>query len=311
MARSTLSFFSRLLSSKKKNILKMRDEEKFQNEDGIKKSKNIDSLSKISEETRDKYIQSSIGKEAKNVIQTVDHKSFPPISDNEVDDVCMIYSRQEELAHKYGKDTNNIVSIVKTSEKCINSETEISKILYEEKSINQKDSEFYTSNIEESLDKDDSIEYDSMVLLSKLEQLMIKLSDNTDQRSISLVIEALVEMTNYVVEFTEHLPVIERKKISLKELLDRDEKNYKILSSDYIDNKRLIVDNCTFTNCANPREVFIDLSNDLLRVVNVYLSSSVKSFKSNRVSKQWKTLYTGFFVNLTKLVRSSQTNQKI
>jgi hypothetical protein len=150
-----------------------------------------------------------------------------------------------------------------------------------------------------------------MVLLSKLEQLMIKLSDNTDKRSISLVIEALVEMTNYVVEFTEHLPVIERKKISLKELLDRDEKNYKILSSDYIDNKRLIVDNCIFTNCSNPKEVFIDLSNDLLRVVNVYLSSSVKAFKSNRISKQWKTLYTGFFVNLTKLVRSSQTNQKI
>jgi hypothetical protein len=157
--------------------------------------------------------------------------------------------------------------------------------------------------------QDTELEYGSMVLLSKLEQLVIRLSDNAVQKSTPLVIEALVELTNHLAEFSDQLPVAATQKVSLAALIDRDVENYAQLRSQYVQENRLVLGAAEAGFSQDPNG-FHQLSNDILRVVNIYLSTSVKAFHTPRISEQWKTLYTGFFVNLSKAVRSAQDTQQ-
>jgi len=156
---------------------------------------------------------------------------------------------------------------------------------------------------------DTELEYNSMVLLSKLEQLVIRLSDNTVQRSMPLVIDALVELTNHLAEFSEQLPVAATQKVSLAALIARDVENYAQLRSQHVQENRLVL-GASATGFGQEPNAFHQLSNDILRVVNIYLSANVKAFHTPRISEQWKTLYTGFFVNLSKAVRSAQDIQQ-
>jgi hypothetical protein len=157
--------------------------------------------------------------------------------------------------------------------------------------------------------RDTELEYNSMVLLSKLEQLVIRLSDNTIQKSMPLVIDALVELTNHLAEFSDQLPVTATQKVSLAALIARDVENYAQLRSQHVQENRLVL-GASATGFGQEPNAFHQLSNDILRVVNIYLSANVKAFHTPRISEQWKTLYTGFFVNLSKTIRSVQDIQQ-
>jgi hypothetical protein len=157
--------------------------------------------------------------------------------------------------------------------------------------------------------RDTELEYNSMVLLSKLEQLVIRLSDNTVQKSMPLVIDALVELTNHLAEFSDQLPVAATQKVSLAALITRDVENYAQLRSQHVQENRLVL-GASATGFGQEPNAFHQLSNDMLRVVNIYLSANVKAFYTPRISEQWKTLYTGFFVNLSKTIRSVQDIQQ-
>lgn len=161
----------------------------------------------------------------------------------------------------------------------------------------------------EAEQRDTELEYGCMVLLSKLEQLVIRLSDNTVQKSMPLVIEALVELINHLAEFSDQLPVAAGQKVSLAALIDRDVENYAQLRSQYVQANRLVL-GAAEAGFGQDTNAFHQLSNDILRVVNIYLSANVKAFHTPRISEQWKTLYTGFFVNLSKAVRSAQDIQQ-
>jgi len=308
MARSTLSFFTRLFSTKKKKILEKR---------GVQGS--VSGLSTADEQdrqleyrnagrNRNEEMQpgfagvigdSEAGKrEHRAIVQTEDRPSQIHIADKSPEKFALNYAENIDTAVSVARNTGNKDHDEIGKLKNIDTEG----VLKQEKSGSERD------NSQNGISTDDTLEYDSMVLLSKLEQLMIKISDSSVQKSIPLVLESLVEMVNNVVEFAEQLPGTEQKKMSLKRLLNRDEQNYKTLNSNYINNERLVVESNSIVNSDNARQQFVDLSNDLLRLINVYLSASVKAFKSNHIGEQWKTLYTGFFVNLPKLIRSSQAD---
>jgi hypothetical protein len=310
MARSTLNFFTRLFSFKKKKILEKRDDKKFINEYERSKNEEIGTLTQNLGDTSSQYSEPVIKKNES--VETKDriHESISDIENESSGNVYVPYDSRNKPAHDHVENANTAVSTEKYSRQKARNNVEMSDGSDKKQYINQEYSVVNTQGTSDNSSRDDSLEYDSMVLLSKLEQLMIRISDSTVQKSIPLVIEALVEMANYVVEFAGQLPGLEQKKGSLRELLERDEQNYKILNPNYIDNERLGIEISAVTDCANPQRIFIDLSNDLLRLINVYLSASVKVFKSDQISEQWKTLYTGFFVNLTKSVRSSQANQQ-
>jgi len=162
------------------------------------------------------------------------------------------------------------------------------------------------------IQQDTALEYDSMVLMSKLEQLAVRLNDMTVQASASLSLECLVNIANHLIEFTEKLPMAAAKRFSLDVLLTRDRANYVHLGSSHVRNRRFSFE--AFTELHMPQGVmrhpntFQQLTQDLLRVSNVCLNICVKGFHAPEMRQQWRTVYSGFLVHLAKTVTSVQTN---
>jgi hypothetical protein len=161
-------------------------------------------------------------------------------------------------------------------------------------------------------EQDTAMEYDSMVLLSKLEQLTIRLSDKMVHTSKTLALKYLFDLTNQVVEFAEHLPVTTKHKLSLTILVAKDVENYTVLRPPYIHDNRLALEDFVdpHRDVIRPPHTFPGLSTDVLRVINIYLSVFVMAFRTPRMSEQWRTLYKGFFVSLTKIVRTIQAGER-
>jgi hypothetical protein len=159
--------------------------------------------------------------------------------------------------------------------------------------------------------QDETLEYDSMILLSELEQFGIRLSDKTMRTSKVLALEYLTDLTNLIVEFAEELPMATTGKLSLDNVLQRDSGNYTQLRPQHVHNNRLaLVDFADLhQGILRHPNTFEGLSYDILRVVNIYLSVFVKAYRAPRMGEQWRTLYKGFIVNLTKAIRDIQGTQ--
>ena len=162
------------------------------------------------------------------------------------------------------------------------------------------------------IQQDTALEYDSMVLMSKLEQLVVRLNDKTVQASASLSLECLVNIANHLIEFTEKLPMAAAKGFSLDVLITRSRANYIRLGPQHVRNRRFSFE--AFTELHMPQGVmrhpntFQQLTQDLLRVSNVCLNIGVKGFHAPEMRQQWRTVYSGFLVHLAKTVKSVQTN---
>jgi hypothetical protein len=161
---------------------------------------------------------------------------------------------------------------------------------------------------------DSALEYDAIVLLSKLEQLLIRLDDTMIQSSTPLILEYLSTLTNSVVEFAERPAERQVTPLSLEALLRRDTQNYHQLGLHHIRNNRLDVDTLILT-CGRPGtheypQAFHLICTDLLRVLNIFLMVYVKAFYSPAMRKQWKIVYTGFFVHLATTLRTIQVQVK-
>ncbi len=164
-----------------------------------------------------------------------------------------------------------------------------------------------TGASEAAASQDAALEYDSMVLMSKLEQYVIKLSDKAAQASLVLALEHLVDLTNHIVAFTEELSPTGQM-MSLEALLTKDQKNYALLAPQHITKHRLALDNdpALTQDTLNKPKTFQQFSNDILRVINIYLSINVKAFHTPRVAAQWQTLYKGFYKHLISAIRQIQ-----
>jgi hypothetical protein len=162
------------------------------------------------------------------------------------------------------------------------------------------------------IQQDTALEYDSMVLMSKLEQLAVRLNDMTVQASASLSLECLVNIANHLIEFTEKLPMAVAKRFSLDVLITRSRANHIHLGPHHVRNRRFSFE--AFTELHMPQGVmrhpntFQQLTQDLLRVSNVCLNIGVKGFHAPEMRQQWRTVYSGFLVHLAKTVTSVQTN---
>jgi hypothetical protein len=308
MARNTLSFFSRLFSAKKKSILEKKDKKELSNVSEVNKEQDQNSSYKILRNDKDKKPNTIIIADEED-IETGQNNTLAYTEKNLENELYASGNQSGHLLQNYADSQNVSSATTEYVGREISEQIEISSESNRRHPLSHEHYATGDNDTDSDISKDDELEHDSMILLSKLEQLMIKISDSTVQKSIPLVIESLVDMANFVVEFAEQMPNSEQKKMSLIRLFSRDEQNYKMLNSTYIDNERLVVEIQSVVSSSDPKQLFIDLSNDILRLINVYLSASVKAFRSNHVSEQWKTLYTGFFVNLTKSVRSSQSNQ--
>src|SRR5262245_55677233 len=91
----------------------------------------------------------------------------------------------------------------------------------------------------EAMQRDMALEYDSMVLLSELEQLAVRLSDHMTPASLPLALAALVDLANHAVAFVERLPMAKVREFSLEALVSRDLPNYAHLGLQHVQEHRL------------------------------------------------------------------------
>lgn len=154
---------------------------------------------------------------------------------------------------------------------------------------------------------DTALEYDSIVLLSTLEQLYIRLSDNPAAATTPLALEHLVNLTNRLVDFTEKLPCARSRQFSLEGLITRGRRHYSQLGLKHVRTGRLSFAafaalHLQHGGLRHPN-TFQQLGQDLLQVINVCLNICVKAFYDPAMRQQWRTVYSGFLVNLSRTVQ--------
>lgn len=162
------------------------------------------------------------------------------------------------------------------------------------------------------IEADMTLEYESMVLLSQLEQLTIRLADSVLQASEALALEYVVQVVNAMLAFTENLPLAQARRFTLTTLLTRDGKNYARLGMDYVREGRLAM--AVFEQLHIRRgtmrhpNTFQQLSRDLLRIMNICLNICVKAFHTPTLQQQWRTVYAGFLANLVRSLQKLQAS---
>lgn len=154
------------------------------------------------------------------------------------------------------------------------------------------------------------LEYNSLVLLSKIDQVDRRLNDTEGHASRALVLECLVELVNHIMRFAEEFPAPATKKCPLEIPAVGASERYRLLRPSHVRSNRLVMDDLHRDIMRNP-DAFFALSNDLLRLANDYLSTFVEAFRSPRVSAQWRTLYTGFFKGIVRTIQGMQTKQPL
>lgn len=162
-----------------------------------------------------------------------------------------------------------------------------------------------TEPIQHVMRDDALLEYNSRMLLSKIDRVDRRLNDMEGQTSRMLVLECLVDLVNHLVQFAEELPVPETEKYTLETLTAAGGNDYRQLRPSHMRSNRLMLDDLQRDVMRHP-DSFFALSNDLLHAANFYLGTFVKVFRSPRVSQQWRTLYTAFFKGIVRTIRGPQ-----
>ena len=158
----------------------------------------------------------------------------------------------------------------------------------------------------EAIQQDMALEYDSMVFLSAIEQLAVRLSDPTRPMSPALALASLVDLANRVVEFIEQLPMARAGEFSLQALISRDLPNYTQLGLQHVHKRRFSAEALERTRQSTALSA---ISKDILRVLNICLAINVKAFRSSAMRQQWNTVYAGFLVHVTKALQKLDHDQ--
>jgi hypothetical protein len=158
----------------------------------------------------------------------------------------------------------------------------------------------------EAIQQDMALEYDSIVFLSAIEQLAVRLSDPTLPTSPALALASLVDLANRVVEFIEQLPMARAGEFSLQALISRDLPNYTQLGRQHVHKRRFSAEALERTRQSTALH---PISKDILRVLNICLAINVKAFHSSEMRQQWKTVYAGFLVHVTKALQKFAPDQ--
>lgn len=165
-----------------------------------------------------------------------------------------------------------------------------------------------TPGVDMFSDIDTTIEHQALVLMAKLEQLLTKLGDLAQPPSRRQALELLVYITNYIVGFAEQLP-IDHHHLSLHALVTLTPSNYSQLHNAHISEHRL-APSTLLALAANTR-TFRGLSNDLLRVINIYLNIFAIAFDTSASKEQWLTRFKGFTIDLAITVHNMQADKSV
>jgi hypothetical protein len=160
----------------------------------------------------------------------------------------------------------------------------------------------------ETVQQDLALEYDSMVFLSAIEQLAVRLSGHMMPTSPALALASLVDLANRIVAFVEQLPMARARKFSLEALVARDLPNYTQLGLQHVREHRFSRE--ALERTMRSGDILHPISTDILRVLNTCLAINVKAFHSSEMRQQWKTIYAGFLVHVAKTLQKCDPAQR-
>jgi hypothetical protein len=160
----------------------------------------------------------------------------------------------------------------------------------------------------EARQQDLALENNSMVFLSAIEQLAVRLNDHLMPMSPALALATLVELANRIVEFVEQLPMARARVFSLEALMARDLPNYTQLRRQHVRKHQFSRE--AIEKTMQSADLFHPISKDILRVLNTCLAINVKAFHSSEMRQQWKTVYSGFLLHLAKTLQKADPTQR-
>lgn len=153
---------------------------------------------------------------------------------------------------------------------------------------------------------DEALEYESLSLLSELEQFSIHLDEKMIQSSPRLVLDYLIKIVNRLAEFSSQFSDTALSPFPLDMLIMKDKNGYMHITKNHICNNQLkknLVNELddTYSDVFN-LQTFRHICQDVLRIIRIYLLFNVRSFRCKVTGQQWKKLYGSFFLNLAKTV---------
>ncbi len=162
--------------------------------------------------------------------------------------------------------------------------------------------------------QDNTLEYDSIALLSQLEQFAKHFYEKSVQTSPKLILGYLSQITNQVAAFAVELPLPQAHRLTMETILAKDEQNFVYLRPHHV--KKNVLQDDIIVELDSPQAwqtsppIFYQLCQDMLRLTKLYLLLNVRAFQSALLKEQWKKMYGSFFLNLSKIITAIHEQHK-
>lgn len=164
---------------------------------------------------------------------------------------------------------------------------------------------------EHEMEQDSTIENNVILLLSELEQLMVRLEEKKGKQPI-LSVQYLSDMVNRVAEFSEKIMNIDPRGGFLGKVLRKVSDRYSQMQLLHSQGNRLSVQTAVnlYNGWAGDRrerhQVFHQICVGIVEVMESYFSFFASSFRSPEMRDQWKETYSIFTGDLRKMIDKIQ-----
>ncbi len=154
------------------------------------------------------------------------------------------------------------------------------------------------------IEQDEALENDLILLLSRLEQLQIRLAAQKSQKQPTLALQILTEIINQVTAFSEVLPDAVANSNTLPKILTTVADTYSVARLLRVQHNRLSTEivsklyNNWSGDVAERRQTFSEIGQSILHVIETYFSYFIAYFRSSSVAGQWQETCDIFLAEL-------------
>jgi polyhydroxyalkanoate synthesis regulator protein len=165
--------------------------------------------------------------------------------------------------------------------------------------------------VEDEIERDSTIENDLILLLSELEQLIVRLEEKKGKQPI-LSVQCLSDMVNRLAEFSGRVMNIDPREGFMVKVLRKVSDRHSQMQLLHSQGNRLSVQtavNLYYGWAGDLRErhqVFHQICVGVVEVMESFFSFFVSSFRSAEMRDQWKDACTTFTGDLKKMIDKIQ-----
>ena len=174
----------------------------------------------------------------------------------------------------------------------------------EERHVNRTGDESPRQLSKGEAERDNTTEQDLILLLSGLEQNMARLGERKFQKNPDLAVQLLIELTNKVAEFAEHVRNLNRSEIALNAAVKKTAAAYPAVANLEANGNRLVSlaaanGHARWTSIFGARQTKQgETCQGLVAILHHYFTIFEAAFLSPSVRDQWKETYRVFIGDL-------------